>query len=236
MKNIYINPLFYIVALIMLITGFFKPFLFMIIYLIFHEIGHIIVAYIFGNKIIKINIFPCGILTTFDMKINDSIYKDFLIALAGPFFQIISYLILKKYYFIHLFLLAFNLLPIYPLDGSKIFSNLLYLKYPYKISNNIIFYVSYIITIFFMVYFIYNFNLIYLLVFLTLYIKNIIFYKKKNYIFNLFILERILHKFEFFSIKKINNINNMYKSRYHYIFDGKEYIDEKKYLKIKYKH
>ena len=91
MKNIYINPLFYIVSLIMLATGFFKPFLFMIIYLIIHEIGHIITAYILGYRVCKINVFPCGLLTIFNMKINDSIFKDFLIAIAGALFQIIYY-------------------------------------------------------------------------------------------------------------------------------------------------
>ena len=125
MKNIYINPIFYIVSLIMLVTGFFKPFLFMIIYLLIHEFGHILIGYLLGFKVIRINIYPCGLLTIFNMKINDSIFKDFLIALSGPLFQILGYFFIKKYYSIHLFLLVFNLLPIYPLDGSKIFSDLL---------------------------------------------------------------------------------------------------------------
>ncbi len=227
MKNIYINPLFYIVSLIMLVTGFFKPFLFMIIYLIIHEIGHIIIAYILGYKVVKINIFPCGLLSVFNLKINDSIFKDFLIALAGPLFQIIFFQFIKKYYFIHLFLIIFNLIPIYPLDGSKIVSFFLYLFFPYKKCNNILFYLSYILCIFIIIYYCFNFNLIYIIVFITLFIKVIEFYKNKNYLFNTFIIERYLYNFNFNIIKKINDINKMYKEKYHYI-DGK---DEKEYIK-----
>lgn len=230
MKNIYINPLFYIVSLIMLATGFFKPFLFMIIYLIIHEIGHIIAAYILGYRVCKINVFPCGLLTIFNMKINDSIFKDFLIAIAGPLFQIISYHFIKKYYFIHLFLFIFNLIPIYPLDGSKIISFFLYLFFPYKKCNNILFYLSFILCVFIIIYFCFNFNLIYILVFITLFIRVIEFYRNRNYLFNSFIMERLLYDFNFVFVKRINNINNMYKERSHYI-DGegeREYI--KKYL------
>lgn len=226
MKNIYINPLFYILSLIMLVTGYFKPFLFMLLYLIFHESGHIIVGYILGFKVIKINIYPCGLLTTFNMKINDSIIKDLLVALSGPLFQIILYLLIKKYYNIHLFLLIFNLLPIYPLDGSKIVSDILYILFPYKMSNNILFYISYILCLFILSFFIFNFNLFYLIIFIVLFIKVISFYINLNYLFNLFILERIMYKFNFKILKKINNINHMYKGRIHTINN----IKEKEYL------
>ena len=194
----------------------------MLLYLIFHESGHIIIGYILGFKVIKINIYPCGLLTTFNMKINDSIIKDLLVALSGPLFQIILYLLIKKYYNIHLFLLIFNLLPIYPLDGAKIVSDILYILFPYKISNNILFYISYILCLFILSFFIFNFNLFYLIIFIVLFIKVISFYINLNYLFNLFILERIMYKFNFKILKKINNINHMYKGRIHTINNIKE--------------
>lgn len=236
MKNIYINPTFYIISLILLSLGYFKPFLYMNIYLIFHEIGHILTAYILGYKIVKINIFPCGLLTTFNMKINDSILKNLLIALSGPLFQIITYKIIKKYYFIHIFLLIFNLLPIYPLDGSKILTSLLYLLFPFKKTINILFIISNILLIIILTYFTINFNLLYIIIFLVLELKIIEYIKQKEYIFNKFILERILYKFKYISIKKIQNVNQMYKSKYHYILENNKYIDEKKYLNNKYKN
>lgn len=194
----------------------------MLLYLIFHESGHIIIGYILGFKVIKINVYPCGLLTIFNMKINDSIIKDLLVALSGPLFQIILYLLIKKYYNIHLFLLIFNLLPIYPLDGAKIVSDILYILFPYKISNNILFYISYILCLFILSFFIFNFNLFYLIIFIVLFIKVISFYINLNYLFNLFILERIMYKFNFKILKKINNINHMYKGRIHTINNIKE--------------
>lgn len=235
MKNIYINPLFYIFSFILLVTGFFKPFLFMMIYLIIHELGHIIVSFCFGYKIIKINVYPCGILTVFDMKLNDSSFKNLLIALSGPIFQIVCYLALKKYYEIHMFLLILNLLPIHPLDGSKIFSIFLYFLFPYKMSNSILFFVSYILSLFILMYFIFNFNLLYLLIFIILFIRTIDLYKNRDYLFNLFVLERVLYNFKFMFFKKINSINDMYKGKYHYIRFKNNYVDEKKYLKYFYK-
>ena len=235
MKNIYINPLFYIVSFIMLVTGFFKPFLFMIIYLVIHEFGHIFIGYLLGFKVIKINVYPCGLLTVFDMKINDSIFKDFLIALSGPLFQLIGYFFIKKYYSIHLFLIVFNLLPIYPLDGSKILSDLLYIIFPYKVSNEILFFVSYIVCIFILCFFLYNFNLIYILIFIVLFFKVLEFYINRKFIFNCFVMERILYNFKFLFFKRVNSINDMYKGRYHFIFRNDRYIDEDTYLNEIYK-
>lgn len=234
MKNIYINPLFYIISLILLITGFFKFFLYIMIYLLVHEFGHIIVAYLMGFKIKKINIYPCGLLTIFDMKINESNFKNLIISISGPFFQCLCYLVLKKYYSIHMFLLILNLLPIYPLDGSKIVNSFLYLLFPYKMCNNIIFFISYILSLFILIYYFFNFNLFILIIFILLFIKVIEFYKNKDYLFNLFLLERILYKFNFRFFKKIKNINYMYMNRYHYILVDDKYVDENYYLKYFY--
>ena len=60
--------------------------------------------------------------------------------------------------------------------------------------------------------------------------RSIEFYKNRKYLFNMFILERLLYNFNFLFIKKIDNINYMYKGRYHYIKYKNNYIEEKKYL------
>ena len=213
----------------MLVTGFFKPFLFMVIYLFIHESGHILIGYLLGFKVIKINVYPCGLMTIFNMKINDYIFKDFLIALSGPLFQMLGYFFIKKYYSIHLFLLVFNLLPIYPLDGSKILVDLLYIIFPYKVCNEILFFISYIICIFILCFFLYNFNLIYILIFVVLLFKVLEFYINRKFIFNSFVMERILYNFKFLFFKKIKNIDDMYKGSYHFIFYNGKYIDEDTY-------
>ena len=60
-----------------------------------------------------------------------------------------------------------------------------------------------------------------------MFVRIIEFYKNKNYLFNSFIMERFLYDFNFVFVKKINDINKMYKERRHYI-DGN---DEKEYIK-----
>ncbi|MEG2311502.1 MAG: M50 family metallopeptidase, partial [Bacilli bacterium] len=127
-KSIFkIHFLFYVVSFICIITGLFKPFLIITILIVIHELGHLLMALYYGWKIDKIIIFPFGGVTKFNEKINKPIREEFLILIMGPIIQIIFYFLcdyffgynamLEKY---HYTLLIFNLLPIFPLDGSKL--------------------------------------------------------------------------------------------------------------------
>ena len=239
MKNIFkITNQFYITSLIMLLTGSFKPFLFIISLTLIHEFGHIVIAKLLNFKIISITLFPFGALTKLDMKLNDSVLKDLLIALAGPFFQILGYNFIKQHFDfhqIHYFLLLFNLLPIYPLDGSKLLSNILYLVAPFKLVTNIIIVVSTILSFLFFSFYLINFQLIYIIAFLLLINKVFELYKSRKYLFNAFLLEKINYNFKYPFTRKINNLFNMYKCTFHYIYNGKEYEEENAYLKERYK-
>ena len=97
-------------------------------------------AYLLGGKIYKILIYPLGGISKFSTSYNISLFKEFIILLFGPLFQILGWLLL-----IHLFpekevlistyhygILFFNLLPIYPLYGSKIF-NVIFNIFPPKL-------------------------------------------------------------------------------------------------------
>ena len=124
-----IHFLFFISAFICAITGLFKDFIMITSLILFHELGHIFFAILFRWKIEKVIIFPFGGLTVFNQKINSSLKEEFFIAIAGPIFQILFFIlindqnILFKHY--HTLILLFNLLPVYPLDGSKIL-NIIY--------------------------------------------------------------------------------------------------------------
>ena len=102
--KINVHPLYYIVAFICFITGYFKAFSIYTIILLVHELGHILAALILKWPILKVTIYPFGCMTTFNHKLNSSIIEEFLILLYGPLFQILFYMLYPTpyHYFITL--------------------------------------------------------------------------------------------------------------------------------------
>lgn len=112
---------------------------------LFHELGHSMVARRFGFQVGKITFFVLGGISYINMD-KDTKYtplRNFLIAGAGPvvslalcaMFWIVAYalgggsttkvsafifLLLSQLAFLNLVLVIFNSLPIYPLDGGRI--------------------------------------------------------------------------------------------------------------------
>ncbi len=100
------------------LTSYFVCYLF----IIFHELSHIIFATIFGKKIIKIKLSLAGICVTFSNEYL-SVIKRIIMYLVGPISNFVLALIFNNIDFIYevnLFLGILNLLPIYPLDGYNI--------------------------------------------------------------------------------------------------------------------
>ena len=101
-----------------------------------HELGHFITAYLLGYifkfKIIKIVILPFGCITYFKTELNTKTYKELIVAISGPIFQIIGSIILYTItqndlvLFFNKIILILNLIPIIPLDGSKIIESILF--------------------------------------------------------------------------------------------------------------
>ena len=227
--NIHLST--YFLVLSFLLTGLIKNIILIYFIVIFHELGHIFIIKILGYKIVKVDIYPSGGLTTINKKINTKILHDILIASFGIIFQIILYLIfylLFKMSWIRegtylLFqtynttILIFNLLPIIPLDGYQFLRCVWELIFPYKKA----FLISAIISIIFILFFI-TFNQIfslnnYLIVTFLIYkmvteFKN---FKYQNYRFQ---LERALYNFKYHHIKneKKPNLNLLKKDTYHF--------------------
>lgn len=223
----------YLFLLLIILCGMFKEFSFIFILLFFHELGHAIIGIILRWKIISITFYPYGGLTLFNKEENSSINEEILILLAGPIFQIITYLILDyyfKYDYIrtyHLTILIFNLLPIYTLDGGRLLNLLLNKVFNYLKSFYITIIISFI-TIFLLILFCVfkypNFNLMLLSIFLILkVIKSI---KDIKYRYNKFLLERYLNDYSFKKTKVSKNLYSFYKEYYHYI----DFKEEKVYL------
>lgn len=202
--------------------------------------GHVLMGIIFKWKIGKIIILPFGALTIFDEGINKSIFEEFLIAIMGPIFQIIFTFFL---YFLtyndevvsySLTILIFNLLPIFPLDGSKILNLFLNEILNFKISHTILIIISVIFILTIILYS--DFNLILILILTFLLVRVLLEIKNHESLFNRFLLERYLNHYNFKKSKKIYSMNlaKMKRSYKHLFFDGNRFISEHERLKKRF--
>lgn len=198
-------------------------------------------AYLLGIKIEEIYIYPLGGISKFNMDLNISIKKEFLILIMGPLFQQIAYIILliimpSKKEIINIYhysILSFNLLPIYPLDGGKLL-NLIFNKFiSYKNSLKIVINLSYIVLIIIFIFTNKDINLIVMSILLILLITKE--RNKINYIYNKYLLERYLNNYNFKSNKIITSINNLYRDKYHLIHKDNKYYTEKECLEKMYR-
>ena len=145
------------ILLILLICSYNNIFIFAFIWVFLHEIAHILVAFKYGCKFYNIGFHIFGLnvelaeISTLKDKDKIAVY------IAGALFNIISaitfYFISFKYKNIfvetsinlNIGLAFFNLLPAYPLDGSRVLEILLSKKILYKRAQRIISIISYII-------------------------------------------------------------------------------------------
>lgn len=237
--NIKIHILFYITMFVFLFTGNIISFLLFTLLIIFHEFGHILGGMIFKWKILKIIILPFGGLTVFEQKINTSLFEQFIVTLLGPVFQIFFYFILSNYFIefnelkiYNYFLLFFNLLPIFPLDGSKFVYIIFCLLFPFKCAHVLFLIVSFVFIILLIIFSKFNLLLYIVLAFL---IFNIIReFNKHPYIFNKFLLERYNDECNNKKVKTIKKVNNMYLCYRHVFFLNGFYYTEKSFLRKKF--
>ena len=229
----------YIILLLSLLSGTFREILLVYIIIIIHEFGHIVLMKLYSIDINKITLYPYGGLIDTNMLINANSKAIFVISLGGVLIQIVLliiiylffkfniisvyyYLLLKK---LNVFIIIFNILPIYPLDGYKLLNSVLELFFSFKTSINISIIIN-MIFIFLLIVYLYIFKISnyvlvsFLLVSFINYIKNL------KYIYNKFYLERIIYDLKLNGLVSVRSKDNMYKNRYNYI-NG---IDEKDYL------
>ena len=177
-----------------------------------HEIGHLIAGIIFGMKPKKIEIMPYGLSISFKIipkdynkkiiKGNFLELKKIFVALAGPLTNIIIIIICSNLKidtstkllinYSNIWLILFNLLPIYPLDGGRILKGILHIlfgRYQSEIYTNIISFISIISVSMIASILIYRFQNIAIffgVLFLwCVYIKQDIISKKRNKIYKL---------------------------------------------------
>lgn len=150
MKKIKIGASFLLVIAISLIFGQVSLVCNYLLALSLHELAHLLVAVRSGYslKLIKLDVFGLSIELNEQIDDNDS----FKINVAGPIFNLLlcvlcmalywlvptSYSYLNTFCFCNLILAIFNLLPVYPLDGGKIFRGMIKSDKLYKILDCVI--------------------------------------------------------------------------------------------------
>ena len=122
------------ILLASMLTGYFLELIILFILVIVHELGHVIMALAIGWRVKAVRLLPFGGVVEVDEGTGTSAKDEWLVAIAGPLQNIwmaafawlmgdlglwslewTNYLIRAN-----LWLAAFNMLPILPLDGGKI--------------------------------------------------------------------------------------------------------------------
>jgi len=180
---------------------------------------------VFHWKIKRVIILPFGALTEFDELLNRPIYQEFFILIMGPIFQIVFSLVFPNPY--HLPLLLFNLLPIIPLDGSKLVFLFWNKIGTYYNSYRVLFSVSYI-SIFIFLYYVRN--LLFILFAFFFFLDSLAVIKDMPVIFQKFLFERYQYTFCFRKTKRVNKPKDMKREYNHLIYKDGIYIKEKAFL------
>ena len=184
-------------ALIFYFTGQIEIYCLCLLFALIHELGHVLVARILGNKLLKFKIMPFGFSIFLQTNIEDYnkkikkgnmyVLKNLIISIAGPITNIIIFLVTfffpielmlkEKIIYINAIIAIFNLIPMYPLDGSKILQNALKLfcsnKESYKYTNIVANATLIIFTIFCSVFILYAKNIAIVAILIYLWYINI---------------------------------------------------------------
>lgn len=140
-----IHPLFWFMILCSVLTGHFFEILVLFVLVIIHEMGHVTAAWSFRWRMSSMELLPFGGVAKTEEWGTVPSREEMVVALAGPLqhvFIIFLSLFLHEVqfwtkewteYFIeaNLIIAAFNLLPIYPLDGGRIVQSLFSYCFPY---------------------------------------------------------------------------------------------------------
>lgn len=146
--KISVHPFFVIIMLASVLTGHFLELIALFAIVFIHELGHVFAARCFGVNVLSIQMLPFGGVAEMEDTSHLTVRREIAIALAGPLQNVILIgisLLLKVcglwegaffIYFIHsnLLIALFNLLPILPLDGGKVWQSLCSTVLPFHLT------------------------------------------------------------------------------------------------------
>ncbi|PEJ99355.1 stage IV sporulation intramembrane metalloprotease SpoIVFB [Bacillus wiedmannii] len=145
LTKISVHPLFWVIIVIGIFTARFKELLLLFCIVLIHELGHAFAAAHYNWRIKKIQLLPFGGVAELEEHGNKSLKEELVVVIAGPiqhiWMMVVGYIVFEAgwlgadlyYFFIwnNIIILAFNLLPIWPLDGGKVLFNVLSYHFPY---------------------------------------------------------------------------------------------------------
>ncbi|PAV27614.1 stage IV sporulation protein FB [Virgibacillus profundi] len=206
LPKIHIHPVLMIFIGISLITGTFMELSIIIAIVLFHELGHFIMAKFFDWRIKSIMLWVFGGVMDTDEHGNRPLREEALVTIAGPFQHMIIYIILYFSTHVEIFplsvvelifyyntaILIFNLLPIWPLDGGKLLFLCLSGYFPYKKAYHsvIIFSMITCLLLLLVQLFLFPFTLSAFFIMLFLFMENRSDWKQRYYVFIRFLLKR----------------------------------------------
>src|SRR5690625_3474649 len=204
--HVQIHPLLIFFMLIFIFTGTFVQLAIILLIVFIHELGHYMAAMYFKWRIQTIVLWVFGGVMKTDEYGSRNIYEEFVVTIAGPFQHLLVYLLvigilkhttipeaiifLLLYY--NTIILLFNLLPIWPLDGGKLFFLLNSIFFPYRqaYEQTILFSMIMCLMLIIMHLLLWPFNLSSLLIISFLLIKNGKDWQQRYYVFIRFLLQR----------------------------------------------
>lgn len=134
-----IHPLFIMIMLASVVTGYFAELLTLFIIVLVHELGHVVVARGFGWTIREVKLLPFGGVAEVEEAGGLSAREEVLVAIAGPLQNVWMGTLAWALGALgvwdsgwgqyvaqaNMMIALFNLLPIYPLDGGKLLQALM---------------------------------------------------------------------------------------------------------------
>lgn len=206
--NIQLHPIFIIFIIISLLTGTFIHLFIIFFIILWHEIGHFIMAKYFNWQVDSIVLWIFGGVMKTDEHGTSHLYEDILVTIAGPIQHLFIYLLLiliqtlelfsptfiQTVHFYNLIILLFNLLPIYPLDGGKLLFYFLSLFIPFRRAYHLIIIFSVIcsFSFIFVQLIFYPLTLSVILIMSFLLIENIAEWKHRQFVFRRFLFRRLI--------------------------------------------
>lgn len=111
----------YFYLLLAFFVGY-DSYVYFLLFSFLHEIGHYLMACFFKFEIDKMVVLPFGVFLSLNDFGKHRVIEEILVVVMGPLVNLLMMLFFYNSYLfkVNLFILLFNLLPIYPLDGSKL--------------------------------------------------------------------------------------------------------------------